>query len=302
MTPRKTISVWRKIGWRFEVIAYDILCLLARLVHFRQLSSFGGWLFRKIGPLTRQHKIVCQNLRIAFPEKSDPDIADIAIAQWENCGRTFAEFMLMHRLDVFGAESIITVKGLEHLRTHNPAVIISGHFANWEIMAAVLTQSGLPVRITYRQLNNPYMDARIRQQRRKYGINFLVRKSAYKSGRQLFGALQKGQSIAILNDQKFNEGLSMDFFSTPAMTAPGAVRLALKTQRPIIPMTVYRQGKCFIVDIYPPIPLEHKHSHSQNVRIGLEKIIAFTETYIRNHPTQWLWAHRRWPKHHYQDK
>jgi len=71
-------------------------------------------------------------------------------------------------------------------------------------MATVLTQSDRPVRITYRKINNPYIDARVRRQREKYGTKFLIQKSTHKGGRELLETLKKGESIAILNDQKFN--------------------------------------------------------------------------------------------------
>jgi len=92
-------------------------------------------------------------------------------------------------------------------------------------MATVLTQSDLPVRITYRKINNPYIDARVRQKREAYGTQFLVQKSGHKGGRELFEALKKGDSVALLNDQKFNTGLSIPFFGTEAMTAQGATRV-----------------------------------------------------------------------------
>ena len=40
-------------------------------------------------------------------------------------------------------------------------MLISGHFANYEVMAAVIAASGLDCRVTYRAANNPYVDRRI---------------------------------------------------------------------------------------------------------------------------------------------
>ena len=190
---------------------------------------------------------------------------------------------------------------LENLiKAKNGAVIVTGHFANWEIMAAVLTQSGLPVRITYRKINNPYLDKRVRAQREAYGTKFLVQKSTHAGARVLLEALGNGQSVAILNDQKFNEGIAVPFFGHDAMTATGAVRLALKTGAPLIPISVTRDKADFIVTIHDNIMLENMGDRDVDIENGVTKIVSFTEGCIRQNPDQWFWVHRRWPKELYK--
>ena len=220
--------------------------------------------------------------------------------QWDNVGRTFAEFPLTHRLKPFATNSRIEIKGFEHFEQNHPAIIVTGHFANWEVMATVLTQSDHTTRITYRKINNPHIDARVRKQREAYGTKFLIQKSGHASGRELFEALQAGESVALLNDQKFNTGLEVPFFGEPAMTAQGAVRLALKTGRPLLPMSVTRQKSRFIVTFHPPITLEKSGDRSANVLAGVIQVNDFIETRVRETPDQWFWVHRRWPKSLYR--
>jgi len=292
-------SLGQKILWRIEAIAYDILRGILSIFPFSWISAFGGKLLQLIGPLTSKHHIAKRGLQIAFPKMEDRALRRLLSAQWNNTGRTLAEFPLTHRLKPFEG-SRITITGLEIFKAHAPAVIITGHFANWEVMAAVLTQSGLPVRITYRKINNPYMNNRVRQQREKYGTQYLVQKSGTRGARELISALQSGESVALLGDQKFNTGLSLPFFGQDAMTAPGAVRLALKTGRPLLPMAVTRQGANFTVTFYDPIEIEPSGHRERDTENGVKKIIAFTEDRIKEHPEQWFWVHRRWPKNLYQ--
>ena len=293
-------SLGRRITWRLEALAYDSLSLILKLFPFGAISSFGGALLRLIGPLTSKHAIARKGLTLAFPEKSDAAIKDLLKGQWENTGRTFAEFPIMHRVKAFADNDRVQVRGLKVFEAHKPAIFISGHFANWEVMATVLTQSGHPVRVTYRQINNPHIDKRVRQQRERYGTKFLVQKAGIKSGRELFDTLRGGESIAILNDQKFNGGLAVPFFGHDAMTAQGAVRLALKTGRPIVPMGVVREGAKFIVTYYPPLELSKTGTREQNLFSGVSQINRFMEDRVREHPEQWFWVHRRWPKEHYR--
>lgn len=294
----------KRIGWRLEAWAYDVLCLVLTPFPFSWISGFGGWLLRMIGPLTRKHHIARTGLKIAFPDADDTEIKALLKAQWENTGRTFAEFPILHRLKVFGEDSRVTINGLEHLEhlrdTDNVAVIVTGHFANWEVMAAVLTQSGLPVQITYRHINNPHLDKRVRKQREAYGTRLLVPKSGPRGARQLLSALETGESIALLNDQKFNGGIAVPFFGVDAMTAPGPTRLALKSGAPLLPLSITRDGAHFTMTIHDPITLSPTGDRVEDMRSGTLRITQFIEDRIRETPEQWFWVHRRWPKTYYK--
>ena len=285
---------------RLEALAYDIVTGLMRLLPFAAVSALGGFIVKLIGPLTSKRHIAETGLRTAFPEKTDTEIRILMRAQWENLGRTFAEFSLTHRLRPFEKNSRVKIIGLEHFEANQPAILISGHFANWEVMATVLTQSNHTVRVTYRKINNALIDNRIKKQREAYGTKFLVKKSGHASGRELFEALQAGDSVALLNDQKFNTGLNVPFFGEPAMTAQGAVRLALKTRHPLLPMAVTRDKSRFIVTFYPPIELEKTGERDADVLAGVHQVNGFIEDRVKENPAQWFWVHRRWPKELYR--
>ena len=285
---------------RLEALAYDVVTGLMRLLPFRFVSALGAFIVGIIGPLTSKRHIAETGLRTAFPNKTEAEIKTLMRGQWDNLGRTFAEFPLTHRLKPFDTNSRVEVRGFEYFTENHPAIIVTGHFANWEVMATVLTQSDHTTRITYRKINNPLIDKRVKKQRGAYGTKYLVKKSSHAGGRELFEALKSGESVALLNDQKFNTGLEVPFFGEPAMTAQGAVRLALKTGRPLLPMGVTRQKSKFTVTFYPPITLNKTGDRPGDVLAGVTQINAFIEARIRETPAQWFWVHRRWPKHLYR--
>ncbi len=297
-------SLGKRIGWRLEVLAYDFVRLLIAPFTFNQISGLGGWLIGHIGPLTSKHHIARTGLKIAFPDADEKEIKRVLKAQWNNTGRTFAEFPILHRVDASETSKRVKIIGGEHLKavinSNKPVVIITGHFANWEVMAMVLTQWGLNVQITYRQINNPHIDKRVRQQREAYGTKLMVPKSGAKGARQLLDALERGESIALLNDQKFNQGLAVPFFGEDAMTAPGPTRLALATETPILPLSLTRDKASFTMTIHPPMTLENTGDRQKDVETGVRRINDFVEDRIRENPDQWFWVHRRWPKDHYK--
>ncbi len=297
-------SLARRISWRVEALAYDLVCLLLKPFSFDQISAFGGWIVGLIGPLTSKHKIARTGLRIAFPNASDNEIKQLLRQQWNNTGRTFAEFPILHRLDVREQNKRVQVIGSEKLKAiienKTPVVIVTGHFANWEIMAMVLTQWGLPVQITYRPINNPHIDRRVRRQREAYGTKLMVPKSGPKSARQLLEALDNGESIALMNDQKFNQGMAVPFFGVEAMTAPGPTRLAQASNTPLVPLSLVRDKANFIMTIHDPIEFSDSGNRTHDVVEGVSKINKFVEDRIRENPSQWFWVHRRWPKSLYK--
>jgi KDO2-lipid IV(A) lauroyltransferase len=295
----------RRLGWRFEVIGYDIVRLLLSLLPIAWTSAIGGKLFQWIGPRTSKHHIAETGMRIAFPDASDAQIKDWLNESWNRTGRTFAEFPFLSRIRIFQPNPHIDIDGLERLEALKEkgmgAILISGHFSNWELMAAVITQSGLPTQVTYRPTNNPYFDKRIRREREAYGTKLMVQKSGARGAKELFNALKSGESIALLNDQKFNEGVEVPFFGVGAMTLPGPTRLALKTGAPLIPMSIVRtKGVHFRVTIHDPISLENTGDREADVHAGLIKINNFIEDRIRENPADWFWVHRRWPNEHYR--
>jgi len=296
---------FKHLSWRLEVLAYDIVRLFMAPFSLGAVSSFAGKLVGWIGPKTSKHHIAKTNMRLAFPDVSDAQIDSWLKESWNRIGRTFGEFPLLGRIKVFDKNSNVDVVGLEILeklkRDGKGAVLISGHFANWELMAAVFSQADLPVRVTYRPTNNPYFDKRIRAQRAAYGIKLMVAKSGPKGAKELIRALREGQSVALLNDQKFNEGIEVPFFGEGAMTAPGPTRLAMQTGAPLIPMSIVRtDGANFRVTVHDEIKLTTGGTRAENIRATVIKITEFVEDQIRANPTDWFWVHRRWPKELYR--
>jgi len=296
---------FKHLMWRLEVLAYDFIRLLMLPFSLGQVSGFAGWLIGIIGPKTSKHHIAKTNMKLAFPDAADAQIDAWLKQSWNHMGRTFGEFPLLGRIKVFDKNSNVEVVGLKILeklkRDKTGAVLISGHFANWELMAAVFSQAKLPVRVTYRPTNNPYFDKRIRAQRAAYGIELMVAKSGPKGAKELIQALCMGDSVALLNDQKFNEGIEIPFFGHGAMTAPGPTRLAMQTGAPLIPMSIVRTGGTnFRVTIHEEIKPVDTGNRTADIRATVIKITQFIEDQIRQNPTDWFWVHRRWPKDMYK--
>jgi len=260
-------------------------------------SDFGGWLLKTLGPRTGTHRTVLRNLRIAFPDLDPAARERLALESWERTGRTFAETTQLDRITM--ASGRLEVVGLERLEAirdgDRPVVFVSGHLACFETMPAVILAAGIPCQITYRAANNPYVDAQIRRARARYGVRLFAPKGG-DGARELLGGLERGESVALMNDQKFSDGPEVTFFGNPVNAAPGPSRLALRFGTVLQPMSVVRlPGVRFRVTAHEPIALERTGDRSVDIARGVQAVTAFVEARVREVPEDWFWVHKRWP-------
>ena len=282
--------------WRLEAFGFQTLFGFLRLLGVERASGLGGWLLRTLGPLTGTQKTVMRNLRIAFPDMGAAERKALALAQWDQTGRTFAELAVMDHLTPEGGRvEVIGMERLHALRdSGRPAVLISGHLANFEVMAAVIMASGVPCQVTYRAANNPYVDALIRQSRERYGIRLFAPKGD--GTRELMAGMKRGDSIALLVDQKYNQGPEVEFLGQPVNASPGAARLALKFDTVMLPLSVVRlPGVRFRVTAHEPIVVSRSEDKAADTLAGIQAANRFVEDRVRERPVDWFWVHKRWP-------
>ena len=301
----KQVGPYRSLGqdlaWRLEAIAFAGFVGLMRLLGVERASNVAGWLVRRLGPKVGTHKTVMRNLRIAFPDMPQDERQALAVEAWERIGRSFAETAVMDqltpasgRLEIVGAERLAAIR-----ESGRPVVFVSGHLSNFEVMAAVLVDA-VPVQITYRAANNPYVDAQIRAVRARYGVKLFAPKGG-EGARELLQGLQRGESVALLNDQKFNEGPEVVFFGQPVNAAPGPSRLALKFGTVLQPVSVVRlPGVRFRVTIHEAIAITPSGDRQADIVRGVQAVTSFVEARVREHPVDWFWVHKRWPNRVYE--
>ena len=114
--------------------------------------------------------------------------------------------------------------------------------------------------------------------------------------RQTLAHLARGGRLAMLMDQKMNDGIEARFFGRPAMTAPGLAALALRLRCPVIPSFVERLGPArFRVTCERPLALPDTGDRTADIASLTQMVNDTLERWIRAKPESWLWLHRRWP-------
>ncbi|MEZ5982098.1 MAG: lysophospholipid acyltransferase family protein [Parvularculaceae bacterium] len=284
---------------RMEYAAARGLFAFFHLIGIDAASALAGGFTRFVGPLLGSvSKRADDNLRAVYPEWTSAERRRIIAKVWENLGRTTAEFAFLDKFDTREANGRVEIVGAEKIKSlaesGRPAIFVSGHFANWELMAITLHQAGVKTAVVYRAANNPLIDELIINMRAEVMSRVLIPKGK-RGGRALIDALKQGRSIAMLVDQKLNDGISVPFLGRDAMTAPAAARLALKFNTPVIQTSIERlKGAHFRMTVHEPIAFTPTGDVTEDVRQLTILINEALERDIRARPEQWLWLHRRW--------
>jgi KDO2-lipid IV(A) lauroyltransferase len=256
---------------------------------------------RIIGPKLWRHKLMLTNLRNAFPEKSEAERQDIAIASWGHMGRLAAEYVFLDRLFDFKPEQVkpgrVEVAGIPifvDLRDNpRPFIVFTAHTGNFELLPVAGKAFGLEVMVLFRPPNNPYIADKVFSFRSSR-MGQLVPSHAGSSF-ALARRLEAGGGVGVLVDQKFRKGLPTNFFGRPVKTNPLLAKLVRQFNADVYPARCIRlPGNRFRLEIEPRIELPRDAKGSLDVQGTAQVLNNKVESWVREYPEQWLWYHDRW--------
>ncbi len=292
-------AFWRKLPkYIFEFLGLLIFYSLVRILPFAKASRFSGWLFRSIGMFLKTSKTGYGNLGKIFPHLSFEEKKEIMEKVWDNIGRTIGEYLHLHKTPLFGEKSPVEVEGMEHLDAlmskGGPSILFLGHMANWEYGTLIPLAKGMDVVQVARTPNNPFAAWMMYKIIGRFVKNSVSK--GHRGTREMIKALQEGRHLAMLVDQKMNEGVEMPFLGYPAMTSSGIARLAIHFNCPILPVRVERlEGEKCRVTYEPSFMPPQEGTTSEKTDVILKRVNGCLERWIKERPEQWLWIHRRWP-------
>src|SRR5271166_4895147 len=256
-----------------------------------------------IGPLLRENRIGRANLTAAFPEKSPEEIEQILAGVWDNLGRMGAEFAHLDHIWDFEEEypedgRIELAPGtrtlFHQLRLDGkPALIFASHLANWELPALAAVAHGLDAAILYRKPNIASAD-RIIQEIRQVKMGTLV-PAGRDAPLKLAEALRNGQHVAMLVDQYLRSGVEVTFFGRKTRANPTLARLLRQVECPVHGVRIIRlPGRRFRAELSGEVKPVRDDKGQIDVQGTTQAVTSVVEGWIREHPEQWLWLHRRW--------
>jgi Kdo2-lipid IVA lauroyltransferase/acyltransferase len=173
-------------------------------------------------------------------------------------------------------------------------MLVGGHFANWELMAAMAVRQGIALTVVHDPRADRSIETMLRSRREALGCRFLPSDASVHA---LVAELRAGRSLGLLVDQRHDDGEGIALFGRPAPAPLAPAMLGARLGLPFVPIRIERVGGCrFRITVEPPIEPDPAMADRRLVaRDMTSRLYARFEQWIREHPEQWLCIKRRWP-------
>jgi Kdo2-lipid IVA lauroyltransferase/acyltransferase len=304
MAKKSSAQIW------LEYIPVRILFALLGSLPRNTSLRIGEWLgrlgYRFAGGLRR---VARRNLEIAFPEKNPEERERIALGSFENLGRVLAELahfphatrQSLYDLIEFQENSKESLDSPERIafevqRAEGRGVLLIGpHLGNWEVGVYVYSAFREPVTYLARALDNPRIEALTVSLRSRFGNRAINKNNSIAAAIKV---LRAGGVLGVLPDVNVlpRDGVFVPFFGTLACTTSGVAMMAMRTNAMIMPMCCTWNPKTRKYTVHYGEIVEASKTGDRH-RDVYETTAAYTaemEKFIRAHPEQWLWIHKRW--------
>ena len=257
-------------------------------IRSRRLGTTCAAVMRWFPPAARSFD---REARRVFPNMTRSARAKLGQSMGKHLGRTLFELYHDKEFQAQKHKFRVSGSGLDALKkaqaTGKGAIIVSGHFGQWEAVRAILRQYGMESGAIIRTHKNPHYARRIRAGIEAGG------KPIFSTGRTgtmgLVRHLRSGGIISILLDEKYPEGIRLPFLGLDALTSISAAQLALKYDLPMIPAYGIRLDDENAVQVIFEEPITHTDSVTMT-RAFNDSLSAR----ILANPDQWYWLLKRW--------
>ncbi len=254
----------------------------------RALGAFGYF----VGVSYR--RMVLRNLGIAFGgEKSPRELRRLAREHFGTLGANMLTSVKIAALSRERIRALVEIEGIEHVAQAHAAgkgvVGVISHLGNWELFAQLYPiLFSCPLGTIYQRLGNPHIDAAMRENRARLGLELFERKEGFQGAMKM---LRGPSAVGVLIDQHAGDaGVWCPLFGRLASTSSLAAMLALRTGAVLIPTAVQSAGPGrwkLVLDA--PVAVETRDVDVLTARLNLA-----LETQIRRQPADWFWVHNRW--------
>ncbi len=258
--------------------------------------AVGGFVYRRV---RIRREVAFTNLRMCFPEKSDADLEKVLEGAYVNIATVLFEFLCFPKFNIENLKDLVDFSEQSRsmvengLRRGKGLVMMSGHFSNWELIALTIG-AHFPgkMQVIVHPFHNRAVD-RIAEKYRRHLGNSTVPMAA--SVRAALTHLRSNGIVALLADQSAaRESDPASFFGIDVPTFQGPASFALRTRAGMLSGFLIRKpdGK-YLVDLREINFDDLKEDSAENVRKLTQRHVDMLENFIREHPSDWLWFHKR---------
>lgn len=277
--------------WMQNLVLRSLIGLALLLPYRPRVAFFGALMRYVIAPISGYRGRSLDNLALIWPDMPLAQRKMIAARVSDNVGRTVIENYSGKDFITRMAQIGPTGPGLAALqdaaKKAQPAILVTGHFGNYEAARACLVAQGFVVGGLYRAARNSYFNEHYVRTMEAFGGPVFAQGRRGTAG--FVRHLRSGGQLVLLFDQDISGAPAIDFLGRPARTATSAADLALRYNALLIPFYATRQqdGVSFTIELEAPVPASDAITMTAAISASLE-------ARVRANPEQWFWIHRRW--------
>jgi KDO2-lipid IV(A) lauroyltransferase len=301
------VSFLRDLQFRLEYVALRLITGPFRILPLETAARLSAWWWRQLAPILspKRHARALDNLKIAFPEKSDEERLAICLAHWANLGRIMVETIQIDKLIADRQRIAITPEHVfrRYKDKLGPAIGVSLHMGNWELAIWPFVVANANPAAVYRSVNNPYVDRYLRHLRRDLYPGGLFGRGKVegdhgenqRTARILTDFVRNGGRLGLVCDLFDRTGIPVPFFGTPARTQAIGGMIARRVGSRMWMSCCRRIGtqSRFVVEI-KELRVPRTANQADDIRVIMTEMQEQFETWIRETPEQWMWSNRRW--------
>jgi KDO2-lipid IV(A) lauroyltransferase len=263
------------------------------------LAAFGRFLGWLIWTLRIRRRVALDNLRLAFPEKSEAERVAIARANYGHLGQMIPDFLRVPTLPPEELDRLFVYEGWENYQRAAAAgkgvVACTAHFGNFDLLASAHNRRGVPITQLSREMGDNFFNRLLHQARQRSGVQDLII-SRGNTLRALLRALKDQRVIGFVYDQnEVGHPIFPTFFGVPAATTSTPAFLARRAGAAVVfvlsvPLGDGRHRVVIEGPLAPPDSGDHEADDLAFMQLLNDKL----EAWVRRHPDRWYWLHRRW--------
>jgi KDO2-lipid IV(A) lauroyltransferase len=244
-----------------------------------------------------RRKIVFNNLKNSFPEKTGPELEFIQ--------KRFYRYLCDLSLETFKTLTMSKKKALRHchltqesadlfnsyFNQKKSVIIVLGHLGNWEWGGnAFSLQCKHQLYVIYHPLTNPFFNNLTNSMRTRFGTKLIAMKDTF---RQMTKNKSECSATAFIADQTASPENAhwMNFLNQDTAVFKGTELMAARFNYPVIFVNIERTERGhYLVKAENRIetPANHPSGYISDWHTHM------LEKEIRRNPEIWLWSHRRW--------
>jgi Kdo2-lipid IVA lauroyltransferase/acyltransferase len=266
-------------------------------------ADLGARLMRRLGPRLRGHRVARAQLAMAFPAKSEVEREQILADMWDNLGRVAGEYPHFDRLwDYDWATKTpgritmdeASIGALTRLRAEGcGALMFAAHLANWEIPALAAPAIGREIALVFRAPRYAAFATALSKAREQEVAAVIP--AGPDTQFRIREYLRRNWMVGLLIDQHSDRGIDVEFFGRTCKVNPMIARFARLFDCPIYGARAIRlEGSRFRFELNDPLTPPRDAEGKIDIAGTMQLITTTIEGWVREHPEQWLWIHRRW--------